>query len=130
MPPNLERRRHERFGFRVPAHVTHHESDDPLRGYLMNISASGAFVIIDDPIPARSRIRLRFRIQPGTWCEASGVLKRVLPLGRKHAFGVELTERNAGFDFFVRNLSLADELELMSFVRDMGRVYIRVDEPN
>jgi len=114
----------------VPAHITCNEGDDPLRGYVMNLSASGAFVIIDDPIPQRSPIQLRFRIKPGTWCEASGYLTRVLPIGRKHAIGVELTERNAGFDFFVRNLALASELELMSFVRDMGRVYIRVGQAN
>jgi len=130
MPSHIERRRHERFGFRVPAHITRNEDENLHRGYIMNLSESGAFVMLDEPVAAETPVNLRFRIKPGTWCEASGHLSRTLPLGNKHAFGIVLTERNAGFDFFVRNLAIATDIELMSFVRDMGRVYIRLGQLN
>jgi len=95
----------------VPAHIVTEGGETLHRGYVMNLSESGAFVMLDQPMPIDAEVHLRFRIKPGTHCEASGHLARVLPLGHKHAFGVELTERNSGFTFFVRNLAIASEIE-------------------
>ena len=128
MSSKVERRRHERFGFRVPAQITFGNGGRTIRGHIMNLSASGVFAIIDEPIPRRASIQLRFRIKPGTWCEASGHSTRVLPIGRKHALGVDFTSRNAGFAFFVRHLALATKRASLS--QEMDRVCIRVGRPD
>ena len=126
MASSRDRRTHSRFAFKVPAHISFADGERIHRGFVLNLSQSGVFVMLDDSVPQHALIRLHFHIRPTTDCEATGYPARILALGHGHAVGVELTKRNAGYKHFIRNLAYASEPELLAFMRDVGRVNISV----
>jgi hypothetical protein len=90
----------------------------------MNLSLSGAFVMMEQTVDLDPGIRMGFRIQPATDCIATGQLARVVPMGLAQGVGVELSWWNPAFGNFMRNLEAASDIELMDFIRDIGRIHI------
>lgn len=119
-----QRRLEDRIAFRVPAHISVGSGDFLVRGYVMNLSEWGAFVMMEEAVPLDQDVRLEFFL--GKACSARGRLAHVMPFGHGQGFGVELTERNAGFCDFMQHLSEANDLELMGMIRDMKRISVRV----
>lgn len=124
MPTAANRRNEDRIAFRVPAHISVGAGDFLVRGYVMNLSEWGAFVMMESTVPLESDVQLEFFL--GSACSARGRLAHVMPFGNGQGFGVELTERNAGFCDFLRTLSEANDAELMGMIRDMRRISVRV----
>ena len=120
-----DRRTSPRVAFRVPAHVTTISDQRLYKGYVMNLSENGAFVMLTDPVQlANEEVRIRFTIGGDTHCDGAGRIARVMRMGTGPGFGVELTLVNQAFVNFIRNLRSADEEQLMFFIRDMRRIEI------
>jgi len=124
MVPPEDRRSTTRVAFRIPAHVTRTNDENTYRGYVMNLSLSGAFVMMEQTVELEPTLRLAFRIQPSTDCVATGNLARIVPMGMAQGLGVELTWWNPAFANFMRNLESASDIEMMDFIRDIGRIHI------
>lgn len=119
-----ERRATTRVAFRIPAHLRRIDDETVYRGYVMNLSLTGAFVMLEQTVDLFESIRLNFRIQPATDCQAAGRLARVVPMGMAQGVGLELTWWNQEFANFLRNLEAASDIEIMDFLRDIGRLYL------
>jgi hypothetical protein len=121
-----ERRTEDRIGFRVPAHITVDQNEEVHRGYVINLSANGAFVMMDRVVPLDGAIELRFWPREGGECCARGKAAHIQQLGLGQAFGIELTWCDEGFAQFVKGLAKASDRELMEYINDMRRIHIRV----
>jgi hypothetical protein len=124
MSSATNRRNDDRIAFRVPAHITVGAGDFLVRGYVMNLSEWGALVMMEEALPLDEDVRLEFH--RGVDCCAEGRLAHVMPFGHGQAFGVELTQRNAGFCEFMSDLSEANDAKLMDMIRDLKRISVRV----
>jgi hypothetical protein len=122
-----DRRTEDRIGFRVPAHIT--VGTGVHKGYVIDLSPSGAFVMMDRAIPLDGVIELRFHPRDGGECRASGKVAHVQEVGVGQAFGVELTWACDDFQRFVRDLAAASDSELNDYIQDMARIHIRVGAP-
>jgi hypothetical protein len=118
------RRNEDRIAFRVPAHITVGAGHFLVRGYVMNLSEWGALVMMEEALPLDEDVKLEFHL--GVACSAQGRLAHVMPFGHGQAFGVELTERNAGFCDFMQDLASANDATLIGMIRDMKRISVRV----
>lgn len=120
-----DRRSHPRVGFKVPAHI--YVGSDPTlhKGYVLNLSEAGAFVMIDKGVPLTQQLQMEFRVPPGIECVATGHLAHNMDMGMYQGLGVELTQRNPAYTNFLRNLAAASPGDIMHFVRDMRRITVR-----
>lgn len=121
-----ERRSQERIGFRVPAHITVGKAREVHKGYVINLSASGALVMMDRQVPLEGSIEIYFHPREGGECRAHGKAVHVTPVGLGQSFGVELSSCDDGFKRFVAALSTASDRELGEHLKDMRRIHIRV----
>lgn len=119
-----ERRLEERIAFRVPAHIT--VRDRLIRGYVINLSEWGAFVLMDEPADLDGEIHLDFDIGRSFACAATGKLAHSVAMGNAMGFGIGLSARNVGYASFIRNLESASNLQIMQMIRDMKRIDVRV----
>ena len=103
----------------MPADVYMGSEDQPVRGYLMDLSESGAAFITPRPAQVDTGLFLRFRIEPGITCEATGVVVRTHDFGGQCGNGVELTYANQPFLLFLRNLEAVHEAERPTLLADI-----------
>lgn len=119
-----ERRTDDRIAFRVPAHILIGDQRQMVRGYVINLSESGAFVTMDEATPLPPSVTLEFSLRGRQPCRARGRVARVVPLGGGQGFGVELSDRNDAYRGFIAALGAASQVELMALLSDMGRIVI------
>jgi hypothetical protein len=119
-----ERRNEDRIAFRVPAHVMVGDQRQLVRGYVINLSEGGAFVMLDDQAALPPSITLEFTLRGRQPCRARARLAHVVPLGKGQGFGLEITERNDGYRAFIASLATASQVELMALISDMSRIVI------
>ena len=120
-----ERRNDDRIAFRIPAHIHLGHGQQLYKGYVLNLSEHGAFVMMDQAVPLSSEISLRFELD-GTPHLATGRLAHVIELGNGQGFGIELTSCSPDYDDFVRSLGSASDSKLMTLIRDMKRIQVTV----
>jgi len=121
-----ERRSQERIGFRVPAHITVGKAREVHKGYLINLSASGAFIMMDRVVPLAGIIELYFHPRDGGECRARGKAAHVTSVGIGQSFGVVLDWSDDAFRKFVEGLAKASDRDLVDLLKDMRRIHIRV----
>lgn len=126
LSPHDERRTSTRIGFRVPANITIDGETKRHRGYVLNLSELGAFVMMDADSPLETNVHFSFRLPEGSECQAWGRLARVMPMGKMIGFGVEITHRNDSFIEFIEGLARASDVDMLDLIREMGRIGIWV----
>jgi hypothetical protein len=124
MPSPEDRRATTRVAFRIPAHLRRIDDETVYKGYVMNLSLTGTFVMLEQTVDLHTGIQLNFRILPANDCHAAGHLARIVPMGMAQGVGVELTWWNPEYENFLRNLESASDIEMMDFIHDIGRVYL------
>jgi len=124
MPSPEDRRASTRVAFRIPAHLRRLDDETTYKGYVMNLSLTGTFVMLEQTVDLHDSMQLNFTIQPSNECHAAGRLARIVPMGMAQGVGVELTWWNPAYENFMRNLESASDMEMMDFIRDIGRVYL------
>lgn len=121
-----DRRSYPRVGFKVPAHIYVGTSQELHKGYVLNLSEAGAFVMLEKGVSLGPNLQMEFRIPPGIDCVATGVIVHNMDMGAYQGLGVELTQRNQPYVNFLRNLSVASPGDIMHFINDMRRITVRV----
>ena len=111
--------------FRVPANITTACDQQVYKGYVMNLSADEAFVMLPASVDLAAEVRLRFSIH-GNNCEGIGRVTEVMQFGVGNGFTVDLTRVNHAYAEFVADMRLAGAEQLISFVRSMGRIEVQI----
>lgn len=122
-----ERRNQSRYGFRIPAHILLGPQHTLYRGYVMNMSDNGAFIMMDR-INLGPRVWLRFKLT-ALECEGFGHVARVMNMGNQQGLGVELTNNNDDYYAFIARLSVASAAEIFLITREMKRITVYADDP-
>ncbi len=119
-----DRRSESRVGFKVPAHILLGPTQALQKGHVMNMSESGALVMMPKSVQLGPNVAIRFQVPPDTICEASGYIARIDDMGMFQGVGISLPNANPAFSIFLRNLAAAMNDQVSYFVRDMGRIKI------
>lgn len=124
MLSEAERRNEDRIAFRVPAHLIVGDRRQLVRGYVLNLSWSGAFVMMEEAAALPPSLTLEFTLRGRQPCRARARLAHVVPLGAGQGFGLEITEQNDAYRSFIAALGSASQVELMALISDMSRIVI------
>ena len=119
-----DRRSESRVGFKVPAHVLVGQVQEKHKGHVMNMSESGALIMMPKVHLPGANVALRFTIPPNTVCEARGMIARVDDMGMYQGIGISLPQPNTAYTIFLRNLAVAEKESIRFIVRDMGRITV------
>jgi hypothetical protein len=120
-----DRRSQPRVGFKVPAHILVGPEERLYKGFVLNISENGAFIMMDQGVAIGPGLSMGFTIPPGTDCHASGRIVHSMEMGAFQGLGVELTQCNDAWINFLRNLAAASPGDLLFYVKDMKRIIVR-----
>lgn len=121
-----DRRSYPRVGFKVPAHVLVGPDQTLHKGYVMNLSEAGALVMLDGGVLLNPQVSLSFKIPPEVICEAAGQIVHTMEMGIYQGLGIELTDCNQSYVYFLRNLARASPGDVLFYMRDMGRITVRI----
>jgi hypothetical protein len=121
-----DRRSYPRVGFKIPAHILVGPDQVKHKGYVMNMSEGGALVMMDANVLLNPDVSLSFQIPPEVICEASGRIVHGMEMGMYQGLGIELTDCNQSYVFFLRNLAKASPGDVMFYMRDIGRIIVRI----
>lgn len=119
-----DRRSESRVGFKVPAHVLLGPTQALQKGHILNLSESGALLMMPKSVQLGPNVAMRFMVPPNTICEATGNIVRIDDMGLYQGVGMSFPNANPAYAIFLRNLSAATNEQVSYFVRDMGRIKI------
>jgi hypothetical protein len=122
MSKKQERRSSPRVAFKVPAHIYVGAEQTLYKGYIMNMSETGLFLMVDKAA-AFSELQLEFSVD-GNSCAAVGRVAYSSDMGAYAGMGIELSDVNQTYIFFVRNLAAAKSTQIMGLVDDIKRIKI------
>jgi hypothetical protein len=109
--------------FKVPARIYVGPAETLFKGYIMNMSETGVFLMVEKGAQF-TELQLEFTVS-GNQCAAVGRVAYASDMGAFIGMGVDLTAINETYTFFVRNLAAAKSTEIMALVDDIGRINIR-----
>ncbi len=121
-----DRRSDPRVGFKVPAHILLGTNESLHKGYVLNLSETGALVMIDRGIALGTNVHMQFRVPPDVVCETRGAVAHIMDMGIYQGVGVSFDFCSDTYTNFFRNLAVAKPTDVMHFVRDMGRITVRI----
>ena len=121
-----DRRSDPRVGFKVPAHILLGSNETLHKGYVLNLSETGALVMMDTGIPVGKNVHMQFKVPPNVICETRGAVAHIMDMGIYQGIGVSFNYANDAYHNFFRNLAVAKPTDIMHFVRDMGRITVRI----
>ncbi len=120
-----DRRSQPRVAFKVPAHILLGPSEQMYRGFVLNLSQSGVFVMMDQGPQVGPAIVVQFQFPHDTWCEATGHVAHADDMGVYQGLGVELTQHNLPYTNFIRMMMKATPQQIMHYMDEIRRIIVR-----
>jgi hypothetical protein len=117
-----ERRSSPRVAFKVPARIYVGPDRTLFKGYIMNMSETGVFLMVEKGAQF-TELQLEFQVS-GDKCAAVGKVAYASDMGAYAGMGIELSAVNPTYTFFVRNLAEAKSTQIMALVDDIVRITI------
>jgi len=124
MSRSKERRSSPRVAFKVPARIYVGPEQTLHRGYIMNLSENGAFLMVEKGV-SLGEVGLDFEPAPGESCQAIGRVAYASDMGAYQGMGIDLTQVNDSYVDFVNKLAAASSTRLMNMVDSIVRINVR-----
>lgn len=100
-----ERRRHRRFTLQLEVTIKVANSDELIKGSLLELSAGGGFVTAPIEVEAGASVFLRFMYQGEHSCQATGHVSRTLPFGQNQGIALRFGVANPALQALLRTLA-------------------------
>lgn len=100
-----ERRRHRRFTLQLEVTIIRVDSDETVKGNLLELSAGGGFVTAPIEVAQGASVFLRFLYQGEHSCQATGHVSRTLPFGENTGIALRFGVANAPLQALLRTLA-------------------------
>jgi len=120
-----ERRSQPRVAFKVPAHILVGPTEQKYRGFVLNLSQGGMFLMMDQGPQVGPTIMVQFQFPHDCWCQAAGYVAHADDMGVYQGLGIQLNEHNQAYLNFIKMLIKATPQQIMSYMDELKRILVR-----
>lgn len=126
MSEDDRRQEDNRYAVKLPAYVMVGPEHTLFRGYVMNLSVKGIFVTVKEKVDLGPNVYLTFNPGPDIVCEASGTVAHSMGFGNGVGFGAQFDRTTPTYAQFLRNLSAASQVDIMTYMKFIKRMKVWV----